>query len=46
MSVSLNLITKRTNSTIATGQCIGLLLALTYAADVQTGLVVTLINKS
>lgn len=46
MPVTLDLIEKNTNVSIAIGEPIGLLLCLTYAETVATGLVVTLINKN
>jgi hypothetical protein len=46
MSVTLTLIQKQTNVTINPGQPIGLLLLLTYATTVNSGLTVNLISKN
>lgn len=45
MPVTLDLIQKNTNVSIAIGEPIGLLLCLTYADVVSTGLIVTLETK-
>lgn len=46
MPVSLSLIQKNTAISIGVGEPMGLLLCLTYAAEVETGLSVTLISKN
>lgn len=46
MSVSVTLIQKNSTISIGVGQPIGLLLALTYAAAVETGLSITLVSKN
>jgi hypothetical protein len=45
MPVSLDLITKNSNIAIAVGEPMGMLLCLTYAEAVETGLIVTLETK-